>query len=62
MEFLRNQPADQLLTHGDMRILRAELRAEVAELRGEIVHRQTQTLVIIGIVANAFAVVIALLT
>ena len=72
MELLPNQPADQLVTKTDlsreMGALRSELKGEMAELRGEMNIRfatakvETQRLIIAGMVANAIAVLTALLT
>ena len=75
MELLPNQPADQLVTRTDMHAFGAELRGEMAELRGEMAELradmierfanakgETQRLMIGAMVANAIAVVTALIT
>ena len=75
MELLPTQPADELVTRADMHVssaeLRAEmaeLRAEMAELRAEMIERfatakvETQRLILAGMVANAIAVVTALIS
>ena len=53
---------------GEMAELRAELRGEMAELRGEMNTKfatakvETQRLIVAGMIANAIAVIAALLT
>ena len=67
MELLPNQPADQLVTRTDMHAFGTELRGEMAELRAEMIERfaiakvETQRLIIAGMIANAIAVVTAII-
>ena len=60
MELLPNEPANQLVTRTDMHAFGAELRGEIkadfADLRGHL-----ERLVVGGMIANAIAVVTALL-
>lgn len=68
MQLLPNQPADQLATRSDLHALGAELRGEMAELRADMIERfavakvETHRMIIAGMVANAIAVITALLT
>ncbi len=60
--------ANTALLRGEMAELRAELRSEMAELRADMVAGfatakvETQQLIVAGLVANAIAVIAALLT
>jgi len=68
MQLLPHQPADQLVTRTDMHAFGTELRGEMAELRGELKEDMThlrghlERLVVGGMIANAIAVVTALVT
>ena len=59
---------NQLVTRTDMHASSTELRGEMAEFRAEMIERfavakaETQRLIMAGMVANAIAVVVALLT
>lgn len=66
MELLPHQPADELVTRTDIHAFGTGLRGEMAELRGELttemaeLRTHLERLVVGGMVANAIAVVTAL--
>lgn len=68
MELLPNHPADELVTRTDMHAFGTELRGEMAELRSELRGEMTELrghlerLVVGGMIANAIAVIAALVT
>ena len=66
MELLPTSPAAELVTRTDMHAFGAELRGEMAELRGEVdtklahAHAATQRLILVSMIGNAVAVFTAL--
>lgn len=66
MELLPTSPAAELVTRTDMHAFGAELRGEMAELRGEIdtklahAHAATRRLILASMIGNAVAVFTAL--